>query len=160
MIVPRMLRTIIERDLSTTVLGTPMTAPALTAPVGLLGHVHPDAECAVTRAAAALGIPSVLSTAASTSIGDVAAAAPEAHRWHQLYWLRDHELAEYFVRRAEAIVVTLDAWVLGWRPRDLQLGYLPFLRAGASPTTSPTRSSAPGCTTLPRSRRRPCGWPR
>jgi isopentenyl diphosphate isomerase/L-lactate dehydrogenase-like FMN-dependent dehydrogenase len=133
-IVPRMLRTVIERDLSTTVLGTPMTAPVLTAPVGVLGHVHPDAERAVTRAAAALGIPSVLSTAASTSIEDVAAAAPEAHRWYQLYWPRDHELAESFVRRAEAagneaIVVTLDAWVLGWRPRDLQLAYLPFLRA-------------------------------
>ena len=100
----------------------------------MLGHVHPDAERAVTRAAAALGIPSVLSTAASTSIEDVAAAAPEAHRWYQLYWPRDHELAESFVRRAEAagneaIVVTLDAWVLGWRPRDLQLAYLPFLRA-------------------------------
>lgn len=134
-IVPRMLCAISERDLSTTVLDTPMTAPVLTAPVGVLGQVHPDAERAVTRAAAALGITSVLSTASSVSMEDVAAAAPDAHRWFQLYWPRDPELAESFVRRAEsagnrAIVVTVDAWVLGWRPRDLELAHLPFLRAG------------------------------
>ena len=132
-IVPRMLRAVAERDLSTTVLGTPMTAPVLTAPVGVLGQVHPDGERAVTRAAAGLGLPSVLSTVSSTSIEDVAAAAPDAHRWFQLYWPRDPELAESFVRRAEAagyeaLVVTLDTWALGWRPRDLELGHLPLLR--------------------------------
>src|ERR671917_1145786 len=56
-IVPRMLRRVTERDLSTTVLGTSMTAPVLTAPIGALGLVHPDADLAVTRAAAALGLP-------------------------------------------------------------------------------------------------------
>jgi len=132
-IVPRMLRAVAERDLATTVLGTPMTAPVLTAPVGVLGQVHPDGERAVTRAAAGLGLPSVLSTVSSTSIEDVAAAAPDAHRWFQLYWPRDPELAESFVRRAEAagyeaLVVTLDTWALGWRPRDLELGHLPLLR--------------------------------
>jgi isopentenyl diphosphate isomerase/L-lactate dehydrogenase-like FMN-dependent dehydrogenase len=133
-IVPRMLRGVIERDLSTTVLGTPMTAPVLTAPVGVLGLVHPDADLAVTRAAAALGLTSVLSTASSTTLEDVAAVAPDAGRWFQLYWPRDPEVAESLVRRAEAagyraIVVTVDAWSLGWRPRDLQLAHLPFLYA-------------------------------
>ncbi|MGH3753782.1 MAG: lactate 2-monooxygenase [Pseudonocardiaceae bacterium] len=133
-IVPRMLRGVTKRDLSTTVLGTPMTAPVLTAPVGVLGMVHPDAECGVTRAAAALGLTSVLSTASSTTVEDVAAAAPDAHRWYQLYWPRDPELAESLVRRAEAagyraVVVTVDTWSLGWRPRDLQLAHLPFLYA-------------------------------
>lgn len=133
-IVPRMLRPISERDLSTTLLGTPMTAPVLTAPVGVLGQVHPDAERAVTRAAAALGVTSVLSTASSVTMEDVAASAPGAHRWFQLYWPRDPELAESFVRRAEsagyeAIVLTVDTWALGWRPRDLELAHLPFLRA-------------------------------
>lgn len=131
-IVPRMLRGITERHLTTTVLGTPMTAPVLTAPVGVLGQVHPDAELAVATAAAELGIPSVLSTASSRTIEDVASAAPDGPRWYQLYWPGDHALAESFVRRAErsgyqAIVVTLDTWTLGWRPRDLALGYLPFL---------------------------------
>ncbi|MGH3962217.1 MAG: alpha-hydroxy-acid oxidizing protein [Pseudonocardiaceae bacterium] len=133
-IVPRMLRGITERDLSTTVLGTPMPAPVLTAPVGALGLVHPDADLAVTRAAAALGLTSVLSTVSSTTLEDVAAAAPDAHRWYQLYWPRDHELAESLVGRAEAagyraIVATVDTWALGWRPRDLELANLPFLRA-------------------------------
>lgn len=133
-IVPRMMRGVVERDLGTTLLGTPMAAPVLTAPVGAVGLVHADAERAVTRAAAALGVPSVLSTAASTAIEDVAASVdPAAPRWFQLYWPREHELAESLVRRAEAagnraIVVTVDAWAMGWRPRDLQLAHLPFLR--------------------------------
>lgn len=133
-IVPRMLRGVTERDLSTTVLGTPMTAPVLTAPIGALGLVHPDADLAVTRAAAALGLTSVLSTLSSTTLEEAAAAAPDAPRWFQLYWPRDPNVAESLVRRAEAagyraIVVTVDTWSLGWRPRDLQLAHLPFLRA-------------------------------
>ncbi|MGB8963422.1 MAG: lactate 2-monooxygenase [Pseudonocardiaceae bacterium] len=133
-IVPRMLRGVTERDLSTTVVGTVMAAPVLTAPIGALGLVHPDADLAVTRAAAALGMTSVLSTASSTTLEDVAAATPDAGRWFQLYWPRDLQLAESLVRRAEtagyqAIVVTVDTWSLGWRPRDLQLAHLPFLHA-------------------------------
>ncbi|MGB8995893.1 MAG: lactate 2-monooxygenase [Pseudonocardiaceae bacterium] len=133
-IVPRMLRGITERDLSTTVVGTVMAAPVLTAPIGALGLVHPDADLAVTRAAAALGMTSVLSTASSTTLEAVAAATPDAGRWFQLYWPRDLQLAESLVRRAEtagyqAIVVTVDTWSLGWRPRDLQLAHLPFLHA-------------------------------
>jgi isopentenyl diphosphate isomerase/L-lactate dehydrogenase-like FMN-dependent dehydrogenase len=132
-IVPRMLRGVTERDLSTTVLGTPMAAPVLTAPIGVLGLVHEEADLAVTRAAAALGLASVLSTASSTTLEDVAAAAPDAPRWFQLYWPRDPELAESLVRRADAagyraIVVTVDTWSLGWRPRDLALAHLPFLQ--------------------------------
>jgi isopentenyl diphosphate isomerase/L-lactate dehydrogenase-like FMN-dependent dehydrogenase len=132
-IVPRMLRRVTERDLSTTVLGTPMAAPVLTAPIGVLALVHPDADLAVTRAAAALGLTSVLSTASSITLEDVAAAAPDAPRWFQLYWPRDPQLAESLVRRADAagygaIVVTVDTWSLGWRPRDLALAHLPFLQ--------------------------------
>lgn len=133
-LVPRMLRDVTARDLTTTVLGTSMSAPVLTAPVGVLGLVHAEAEYAVTSATAALGLTSVLSTVSSTTLEDVAAAAPDAPRWYQLYWPRDTELAQSLVRRAEqagyrAIMITLDTWSLGWRPRDLQLGHLPFLRA-------------------------------
>jgi isopentenyl diphosphate isomerase/L-lactate dehydrogenase-like FMN-dependent dehydrogenase len=132
-IVPRMLRGVTERDLSTTVLDTPMAAPVLTAPIGVLGLVHPDADLAVARAAAGLGLASVLSTASSTTLEDVAAAAPHAPRWFQLYWPRDPQLAKSLVRRADAagyqaIVVTVDTWTLGWRPRDLALAHLPFLQ--------------------------------
>jgi L-lactate dehydrogenase (cytochrome) len=135
-IVPRMLRDVSERDLATTVLGTAMPAPVLLAPVGVQSIVHPDAELAVGRAAAALGLPAILSTAASHTLEDVAAAmepTPPANRWYQLYWPKERELAASFVARAaaagySAIVVTLDTWLLGWRPRDLQHGYLPFLK--------------------------------
>ena len=134
-LVPRMLCGIpAARTHQTTVLGTTMPAPVLLAPVGVLSIVHPDAERAVARAAAALGLTMVVSTASSTSMEDVAAAAPDASRWYQLYWPADQELAASFVRRAEnagygALVVTLDTWQLGWRPRDLSTAYLPFLQA-------------------------------
>jgi lactate 2-monooxygenase len=132
-IVPRMLRDVSERDLSTSVLGTRMPAPVLLAPIGVQSIVHPDAELAVARAAAAHGLPAILSTAASHSIEQVAAVTGDGTRWYQLYWPSDRDLAASFVARAgdagyEAIVVTLDTWLLGWRPRDLRNGYLPFLK--------------------------------
>jgi len=131
-LVPRMLRGVpAERQHARTVLGTPMPAPVLLAPVGVLSIVHPDGESAVARAAARLGLTYVVSTAASTSLEDIAAAA-EGPRWYQLYWPDDRDLAASFVARAEragytAIVLTVDTWQLGWRPRDLRTGYLPFL---------------------------------
>jgi isopentenyl diphosphate isomerase/L-lactate dehydrogenase-like FMN-dependent dehydrogenase len=133
-IVPRMLRDVSVRDTSVRVAGTLFPFPVLTAPVGVMTLAHPDGELAVARATAELGLGSVVSTASSYSLEEIAAAAPGGTRWYQLYWPRDHALAESFVRRAEAagyaaIVVTLDTFTIGWRPRDLQLAHLPFLRA-------------------------------
>jgi isopentenyl diphosphate isomerase/L-lactate dehydrogenase-like FMN-dependent dehydrogenase len=95
--------------------------------------VHAEGELASARAAAALGVPYLLSTASSHSIEQVAEAMGGASRWYQLYWPRQRELAASFVARAEragydAIVLTLDTWFLGWRPRDLRNAYLPFLK--------------------------------
>ncbi|HEX4564817.1 MAG TPA: alpha-hydroxy-acid oxidizing protein [Solirubrobacteraceae bacterium] len=131
-IVPRMLRDVSVRTTATTVLGTEMLAPVLLAPVGVQSIVHREGELAAARAAAELGVPFILSTASSHSIEDVAAAMGSSARWYQLYWPRDRELAASFVNRAgaagyEAVVVTLDTWLLGWRPRDLANAYLPFL---------------------------------
>ena len=134
-LVPRMLRGIpAQRSHETTLLGTTMPAPVMLAPVGVLEIVHPEAELAVARAAASLGLTMVVSTASSHTIEDIAAQAPDASRWYQLYWPADRDLAASFVRRAEAagykaVVVTLDTWQLGWRPRDLTAAYLPFLQA-------------------------------
>ena len=133
LIVPRMLRDVSKRDLSVTVLGTAMRAPVMLAPIGVQSIVHPDAELAVARGAVAQGLPFILSTAASQTLEDVAQAAAGGARWYQLYWPRDRELAASFVQRAEragyeALVVTLDTWLLGWRPRDLARAYLPFLK--------------------------------
>ncbi|HUR13257.1 MAG TPA: alpha-hydroxy-acid oxidizing protein [Mycobacteriales bacterium] len=133
-LLPRMLRGIpAERDLATTLLGTDMPAPVLLGPVGVLSIVHPEAERAVARAAASLGLTMVLSTAASTAMEDVQAELAGSPGWYQLYWPSDQSVAESLVQRAErsgyrALVVTLDTWQLGWRPRDLDTAYLPFLR--------------------------------
>ena len=133
-LVPRMLRGVpAERDLSTTVLGTPSPAPVMLGPVGVLSIVHPDAERAVARAARALSLPMVLSTAASTTMEDVQAELAGSPAWYQLYWPKDQDVAASLVSRAEkagygALVVTVDTWQLGWRPRDLDTAYLPFLR--------------------------------
>src|SRR5262245_50463852 len=128
---PRMLVGTAERDISVEVLGLRSTAPFLLAPVGVLSIVNPEAERAVAGASKTTGVPLVLSSASSTSLEDVAAIEPP--RWFQLYWWGDAELAESLVRRAEAagygaIVLTVDTLTLGWRPRDLRNGYLPFLK--------------------------------
>ena len=85
-IVPRMLRDVSARDLSTEVLGTPLPAPVLLAPIGVLGIVHEEGEVAVARAASSLGVPIVLSTAASRSMEEVAEASGAGRCWYQLYW--------------------------------------------------------------------------
>src|SRR6202050_3164050 len=132
-IVPRMLRDVSQRSLACSILGPAMPAPVLLAPVGVQSIVHHDGELAVGRAAAAQGLPFILSTASSHTMEEVAEAVGRTPRWYQLYWPKDRDLAASFVSRAaaagyEAIVVTLDTWLLGWRPRDLRNGYLPFLK--------------------------------
>lgn len=133
-IVPRMLRDHAVRDLATEVLGTSMAAPVLLGPVGVQTLAHPDGELATARAAAEVGVPYVHSTQASHSIEEAAVANGDGPRWYQLYWPTDPELCESFLSRAKFagythLVVTLDTTLLGWRPRDLDRGYLPFLQA-------------------------------
>lgn len=133
-IVPRMLRDHAVRDLSTTVLGTELAAPVLFGPVGVQTLAHPDGELATARAATALGLAYVHSTQASHSIEQAAEASGDGNRWYQLYWPTDPDLCASFLARAQRsgythLVVTLDTTVLGWRPADLDRGYLPFLEA-------------------------------
>ncbi|HEV7935327.1 MAG TPA: lactate 2-monooxygenase [Actinomadura sp.] len=132
-IVPRMLRDVSAPDLSVRVLGTELPVPVLLGPIGVLSILHPEGELAVARAASALDVPMVLSTAASHTIEQVAEAGGDGPRWFQLYWPKDRALAASFLKRAKAagytaLVVTLDTMTLGWRPHDLDQGYLPFLR--------------------------------
>jgi lactate 2-monooxygenase len=132
-IVPRTLRDVSQRELAVEVLGTAMAAPLMLAPICAQSIVHPDGEEATARAAAATGVPMIASTASHFSLEAIAGAAgPGAALWFQLYWARDPELVASLVGRAEragykAIVVTVDTFVPGWKPRDLQQAWLPFL---------------------------------
>jgi lactate 2-monooxygenase len=133
-LVPRMLRNVSERDLSVKLLGMDLPAPVLLAPIGVLGIIHSEADLAVARAAASLDVPFCQSTVSSYAIEEVAQAAGAGRRWFQLYWGKSRELTASMVARAEragfgAVVVTLDTHLLGWRERDLDRGYLPFMLA-------------------------------
>ncbi|KQU29846.1 MULTISPECIES: alpha-hydroxy-acid oxidizing protein [unclassified Rhodococcus (in: high G+C Gram-positive bacteria)] len=131
-ITPRMLRSSASRDHACTVLGTDMPAPLLIAPVGIQTLAHPDGELATVRAAAELGVPYIHSTQASHSFEQIAEAGGDAPRWYQLYWPTDESVLLSFLQRAKdtgftTLVLTLDTTLLGWRPADLDRGYLPFL---------------------------------
>ena len=132
-IVPRMLRDTSRRQTSREILGTTLPAPFMLAPIGVQSIIHTEGELATARAAASVGVPFILSTAASNTIEDVAQAAGDLPRWYQLYWPSDDEVTKSFLGRAEdagfgAVVVTLDTFYLAWRPRDLSAAYLPFLK--------------------------------
>ena len=130
-IVPRMLPGHAERDLSIELLGRRLPAPLLVAPIGAAGLVHRTSDLEIGAAAAELGLPYILSNQGCSSMEDVAATLGSAPRWFQLYWSTDEPLVDSLLARAaasgaEAIVVTLDTTMLGWRPQDLNLGSLPF----------------------------------
>lgn len=128
-------------DTRTTVLGQELPFPIAMAPIGVQKIFNPQGEVAAARAAAVLGIPYTLSTASSPSIEDVAAAMDDVSeaptptpRWFQLYWpsRRHDDITASLLSRAKkagytALFVTLDTYVLGWRPADMNHGYNPFL---------------------------------
>lgn len=128
---PRMLRDVSERDTSIELFGRKLPSPLLLAPVGALELVHKEADKAVSKAAASLGLPMIFSNQAAFSMEDCSAVMGDSPRWFQLYWSKSDDLVVSFLERAEAcgceaIVVTLDTTMLGWRPMDLDLGHLPF----------------------------------
>ncbi len=132
-IVPRMLRDVSVRDTSVELFGRRLPGPFLTAPIGVLEMAHRRADVAVARAAAAEGVPMIFSSQASRPMEECAAAMGDSPRWFQLYWSTSNDVVESFAARAErcgceAIVITLDTTMFGWRTRDLDLAYLPFMR--------------------------------
>jgi lactate 2-monooxygenase len=134
-LIPRMFAGAAHRDLSVELLGLTLPAPAFMAPIGVIGLCAQDGhgDLATARAAARTGVPMVASTLSVDPMEDVAAALGDTPGFFQLYTPNDRELAASFVRRAEAagfkgIVVTLDTWVTGWRPRDLSTSNFPQLR--------------------------------
>ncbi len=133
-IAPRMLAGVGARNLGCEIFGARVTAPVFTSPIGVLEMMHPDADLAVARATKALSLPMIISSQASFPMEAIARENGDGARFYQLYWGKSDALAESFVKRAEAIgcraiFITLDTLILGWRPRDLDIGFLPFLKA-------------------------------
>lgn len=129
---PRMLRDVAVRDLRTTVMGLELPYPVMTAPIGVLELAHESGDKGLAEALAPLGVPMIISTQGSTPLEETAAALGETPFFYQLYYSKDPALSASLVKRAEAagakaIIVTLDTSMLGWRPQDLDFGYLPFM---------------------------------
>ncbi|MCT1619862.1 alpha-hydroxy-acid oxidizing protein [Janibacter hoylei] len=144
-VVPRMLHATTTRDLSTALLGTELTAPLLLAPVGAAGLVTDDADLLIAQGAHASGVPYVFSCQGCSPMEETAQAMAGTPFWYQLYWSTDEALVDSMIARAEAVgaqalVVTLDTTMLGWRTQDLDLGSLPFARGlGIAQYTSDPR---------------------
>jgi 4-hydroxymandelate oxidase len=120
---PRVLAGVAGVDLSTTLLGTPVSSPVVVAPIAVQGLAHEEGEAATARGAAAVGALMVLSSLANSTLEEVAAAAPHSPRWMQVYILRDRARTVELARRAaahgyRALVLTADAPVSGLRLRE------------------------------------------
>ena len=125
---PTVLRDVSVVDPSTQLLGAPSALPLAFAPTGFTRLMHSEGETAVGRVAERTGIPYALSTMGTTSLEALAAAAPGARRWFQLYLWRDREASAALVERAgaagyEALVLTVDTPVAGPRLRDVRNGF-------------------------------------
>jgi 4-hydroxymandelate oxidase len=125
---PRVMVDVSAVDPSTELLGRPRPNPVIVAPLAFQALAHPDGESATARAAQAAGSIHCLSSLATTGVADLAAAAPSATRWLQLYVFRDRGVSDELVAQAaehgcEAIVVTVDLPVLGVRDREIASGY-------------------------------------
>ena len=133
--VPRMMVDCAERDLSVELFGHTLTTPLFMAPIGLNGEATQDrhGDMAAAKASAETGIPFCASTLSNDPLEDVKSACGDTPAFFQLYTPKNRELAQSLIARAEkagysAIVVTLDTWVTGWRPRDLNASNFPQLR--------------------------------
>jgi isopentenyl diphosphate isomerase/L-lactate dehydrogenase-like FMN-dependent dehydrogenase len=125
---PRVLVDVTEVSTATSVLGTRVSMPILVAPVAFQRLAHADGEAGMARAAAAAGTVMCLSTLATARPSEIAAAAPEARRWFQLYCFRDRGVTRALAEEAtesgyEAIVLTVDAPRAGRRERDVRSGF-------------------------------------
>jgi isopentenyl diphosphate isomerase/L-lactate dehydrogenase-like FMN-dependent dehydrogenase len=124
---PRILQGVAERSTATSVLGSDLATPIGVAPVGGNRLVHPDGELALARAAAGRGALYVVPMFSSFTMEEIAAAAPGAPRWLQVYLWKDRDVVRQVIARAKAsgyhaLCVTADAPVLGNRERDLRNG--------------------------------------
>jgi len=134
-ILPRMMVSPPERDLSVELFGKHLPSPIFMCPIGLIGLCAPDfqGDVAAAQASAATGVPFTLSTFSQSPMEDVITHAGDTPNFYQLYLPADRELAASLINRAErcgyaGLVVTVDSWTLGFRPTDLEIGNFPQFR--------------------------------
>ncbi|MFC4024880.1 alpha-hydroxy acid oxidase [Oceanobacillus longus] len=130
-IVPRYLNDVSAADTSIELFGRTYPQPFLLSPVGMLKLAHEDAELAVVKAAASHQVPFIQSTVSSFSIEEVSKASPGSSKWFQLYWSNNENISYSMVNRAEeagyeAIVLTVDTIMLGWREEDIRNSFSPL----------------------------------
>lgn len=133
-LVPELLNDVSEVDTSINLFGHTYKQPFLLSPVGMLKTTHEDAELAVAKAAAKLDVPYIQSTVSSYSIEEVSEASGNSPKWFQLYWSNNEHISYSMVKRAEeagyeAIVLTIDTFMFGWREEDMRNRFSP-LREG------------------------------
>jgi lactate 2-monooxygenase len=146
-LIPRMLRGSGSRDLSVQIFGKKYPTPVMIAPIGFQNVFHPDAEPGVASIANELGLPYVMSMNSHAPIEDIASANEKGERWFQLYWPPSDYMTITYLNKAKAngfrvLVVTLDAFTLGWRPWDLDQAYFP-VNTPSAPRT-PNNVTIPG----------------
>lgn len=134
-LMPRMLAAATDRDLSVELWGRKWTGPMFFAPIGVIALCAQDGhgDVASAQASARTGVPYITSTLAMSPLEEIRKHAGDTPAYYQIYYPEDRDLAESFIKRAEAagydgLVITLDTWIFGWRPRDLTLSNFPFLR--------------------------------
>ena len=131
-IAPRMLKDVSSFSTATSLFGLTLNSPLMFAPIGVLDLVRPSADIILAEAAESLTVPMVFSNQASSSMESCSDRIKSVPTFFQLYWSKSDDLVKSLVHRAEkcgckGIFITLDTTMLGWRPRDLDLAYLPFL---------------------------------
>ncbi len=163
---PRVLVDVGRVDPGTTLLGAPVAFPVAIAPMAVHGLAHPLGEVATARGAATAGIPFTLSTMSSRTIEEVAEGAPAGRRWFQLYAQATTDQSRALVERAaaagyEAIVLTVDLPILGYRERDRRNGFelaVPLGNFGAAPAGPSHRPDASGYAVLDEPGKRTLAW--
>src|ERR1017187_1636577 len=181
-LIPRMFVGAAQRDLTVDLFDLTLPSPLLMAPIGVIGLCAQDGhgDLATAEAAARTGVPMIASTLSADPLEDVAARFGGIPGFFQLYTPTDRDLAASLVSRAEAagfcgIVVTLDTWLTGWRPRDLAASNFPpprghclanyftdpvFARLlGRNPADDPAAASGASAPPAARAGPKPAGWP-
>jgi lactate 2-monooxygenase len=130
-VIPRVLKTVTNRDKSIHLLGKTYPTPLLFSPIGVQKIVHPNGELESSKVAAEFGIPFILSTAASCSMDEVAANIGDSPKWFQVYYSKNKEVSKSQIQRAEALgyealVITVDTVLLGLREYDVENNYSPL----------------------------------